>query len=221
MTTGAVMTSDDVARWWVFAPDNSIATHSDSVSAAIWRFEGSVYDLEGHADENTDVISMPIAGHHHHTYFADGRQKWARRHPPFHMNLVAAGEKPRGVSAPARHESTMTMDGQFIADQPQSYLVTTAEGARIFCGGDNSLSEDLLTWGALYEPQVAVLPPAEAATAARWLGVSTVIPVHYQPGDPAPTQLAADWLRRTPASRSRSWTSVTPGPRPERALTSR
>ncbi len=110
-------------------------------------------------------------------------------------------------SLPARHESTMTMDGQFVADQPQSYLVTTAEGARIFCGGDNSLSEDLLTWGALYEPQVAVLgigglwvgpvhvvelPPAEAATAARWLGVSTVIPVHYQPGDPAPTQLAAD-----------------------------
>jgi L-ascorbate metabolism protein UlaG (beta-lactamase superfamily) len=69
------------------------------------------------------------------------------------------------------------------------------------------LSDDLLTWGALYEPQVAVLgigdtwtgpvhvvelPPAGAATAARWLGVSTVIPVHYQPVDPAPTQLAAD-----------------------------
>jgi hypothetical protein len=102
MTTGAVMTSDDVARWWGFAPDNSIAAHSDSVSAAIWRFDGSVYDLQGHADENTDVISMPIAGHHHHTYFADGRQKWARTHPPFHMNLVAAGEKPRGIFVSAR-----------------------------------------------------------------------------------------------------------------------
>ena len=50
-------------------------------------------------------------------------------------------------SLPARHESTMTMDAQFVADQAQSYLVTTAEGARIFCGGDNSLSEDLLTRG--------------------------------------------------------------------------
>jgi AraC family transcriptional regulator len=101
------MTSDDVARWWGFAPDNSIAIHSDSVSAAIWRFDGSVYDLEGHADEHTDVISMPIAGHHHHTYFADGRQKWARTHPPFHMNLVAAGEKPRGV---------------FVSTRPFTYL---------------------------------------------------------------------------------------------------
>jgi hypothetical protein len=66
---------------------------------------------------------------------------------------------------------------------------------------------DLLTWGTLYRPQVAILgiggiwvgpvqvvelPPAEAAVAAHWLGVSTVIPVHYQSGDPTPAQLTAD-----------------------------
>ena len=39
-------------------------------------------------------------------------------------------------SLPARHESTMTVDGQFVADQPQSFLVTTTAGSRIFCGGD-------------------------------------------------------------------------------------
>lgn len=40
------------------------------------------------------------------------------------------------------------------------------------------------------------LPPADAATAATWLGVHTVIPVHYPPGDPAPAQLAADLAAR-------------------------
>ena len=67
-----------------------------------------------------------------------------------------------------------------------------------------SLSEDVR--GELYEPDIAVLgiggiqvgavrvvelPPADAATAAGWLGASTVIPVHHPPGDPAPAQLAA------------------------------
>jgi L-ascorbate metabolism protein UlaG (beta-lactamase superfamily) len=108
---------------------------------------------------------------------------------------------------PAQHESTMRIDGHFVADQPQSYLVTTADGSRVLCGGDFSLSEQARTWGEIYQPDIAVLgiggvrvgaarivelQPAEAAIAARWLGVSTVIPVHYLPGDPAPTQLAAE-----------------------------
>lgn len=108
---------------------------------------------------------------------------------------------------PARHESTMRLDGQFVADQPQSFLLTTEGGRRILCGGDFSLSEDVRTWGEVYRPDIAVLgiggiqvgpvrvielPPAEAALAARWLGVATVLPVHHLPGDPAPAQLAAD-----------------------------
>jgi len=110
-------------------------------------------------------------------------------------------------SLPARHESTMVVDGRFVADQPQSFLLTTGEGVRVFCGGDTSLSADLRTWGELYQPHVAVLgigglwvgasrvvelPPADAAVAARWLGVSTVLPVHHVPGDAMPAQLAAE-----------------------------
>ena len=75
---------------------------------------------------------------------------------------------------PAQHQSTMHIDGQFVSDQPQSFLVTTAGGIQI---GPVRITE---------------LQPAEAAIAARWLGVATVIPVHYAPGDPAPAQLAAD-----------------------------
>ncbi len=110
-------------------------------------------------------------------------------------------------SLPARHESSMTIDGRFVADQPQSFMLTTAAGTRIFCGGDTSLTDDLRTWRELYAPDVAMLgigglwvgrvkvtelPPADAAVAAQKLGVATVIPVHYHPVDPAPAQLSAD-----------------------------
>jgi acetyl esterase/lipase/L-ascorbate metabolism protein UlaG (beta-lactamase superfamily) len=128
---------------------------------------------------------------------------------------------------PAQHESTMRVDGQFVADQPQSFMVTTRAGSRILCGGDFSLSEQVRTWGEIYRPDIAVLgiggirlgpvrvtelPPAEAAIAARWLGVSTVIPVHYAPGDPAPAQLAADLgdtVRVVPLAFGDTWTAPT------------
>jgi acetyl esterase/lipase/L-ascorbate metabolism protein UlaG (beta-lactamase superfamily) len=118
-------------------------------------------------------------------------------------------------SLPARHESTMTVEGQFVADQPQSYLLTTAAGSRIFCGGDTSLSGDLQTWGELYAPSVAILgigglwlgrikltelPPADAAIAVRLLGAHTVIPMHYHPHDPAPAQLVAELAARGAAA---------------------
>jgi acetyl esterase/lipase/L-ascorbate metabolism protein UlaG (beta-lactamase superfamily) len=107
----------------------------------------------------------------------------------------------------ARHDSTMRVGGQSVSDQPMSFLVSTAAGTRVLCGGDFSLSADLKTWRELYQPQIAMLgiggvrigpvtvtelPPADAATAASWLGVRTVIPVHYRPGDPAPAQLIAE-----------------------------
>ncbi len=110
---------------------------------------------------------------------------------------------------PARHESSMKIDGATRSDQPLSFILTTADGLRIFCGGDSSISEDMKTWGELYRPDIAVLgiggiwlgpldvtelPPAEAALAARWLGVRTVIPMHYAPGDPAPAQLQASLI---------------------------
>ncbi|WP_253851606.1 helix-turn-helix domain-containing protein [Mycobacterium sp. 1423905.2] len=81
---------------------------SNTLSAAIWRFDDqSSYELTGPAHKTLDLVSMALSGHHHHTYFADGQQKWSRPHPAFHMNLVAAGEQPRGI---------------FESEQPFSYL---------------------------------------------------------------------------------------------------
>jgi acetyl esterase/lipase len=112
---------------------------------------------------------------------------------------------------PARHDSTMSVNGGSVSDQPLSFLIRTAAGRRIFCAGDCSLSQDFLTWRELYRPDIAVLPiggvwlgavnvanltPADAAVAADWLGVSTVLPVHHRPEDPSAAQLAADLAAR-------------------------
>ena len=99
---------DNIARRLGFAPEHRITNPDETMSAAIWRFQRkSSYELSGRANENMDVISMPVSGHHHHTYFANGRQKWSGVHPAFHMNIVVAGEQPRGV---------------FISEQPFTYL---------------------------------------------------------------------------------------------------
>ena len=110
-------------------------------------------------------------------------------------------------AVPARHESSMELHGKFRSDQPMSFVLTTEAGTRIFCGGDSSISEDFKTWGTLYSPHIAILgigglwvgpidgvelPPRDAMLAASWLGVDTLIPVHYAPGDPAPLQLQAE-----------------------------
>ena len=80
-----------------FAPQTRITAESEAVSAAIWQFEPDVtYELTGPATAS-NVIAMPIRGRFHHTYFADGRLKWSRMHEAFHMNLVVAGERPRGI----------------------------------------------------------------------------------------------------------------------------
>ena len=92
------VTPDSVAHRLGFAPEQRIASHDESMSAAIWRFNRkSSYELSGRVNENTDVISVLVRGHPQHTYFANGRLKWSGEHRAFHMNMVVAGEQPRGV----------------------------------------------------------------------------------------------------------------------------
>ncbi|BBZ37938.1 AraC family transcriptional regulator [Mycobacterium conspicuum] len=108
MRAPAFITAENVSHRLGFAPDRHITASGGTLSAAIWRFEhDSRFELHGPAVENTDLISMPVSGHHHHTYFGDGRRKWSLTHPPFHMNMVVAGEEPRGI---------------FRSERPFSYL---------------------------------------------------------------------------------------------------
>lgn len=108
MSASASAASENIARAIGFAPQRRITALSNTLSAAIWRFgDKSRYELQGPAQENIDLVSMALSGRHHHSYFANGRAKWSRAHPAFHMNLVAAGEQPRGI---------------FTSERPFSYL---------------------------------------------------------------------------------------------------
>jgi AraC family transcriptional regulator len=108
MAAQGVLTPDDVAAPLGFAPERRITALGGSLSAAIWRFQNkSLYELKNCANQDTDIVGMVIHGHHHHTYFGDGRLKWSRALAAFHMNLVVAQEQPRGL---------------FTSEQPFSYL---------------------------------------------------------------------------------------------------
>lgn len=108
MTALAMPTADRIARRLNLLPEQRITAFSESLAAAIWSFpKESRYELQGPAIADADLVSVALSGHHHHTYFADGRLKWSRPHPAFHMNMVVAGEQPRGV---------------FKSDNPFSYL---------------------------------------------------------------------------------------------------
>jgi AraC family transcriptional regulator len=90
-----------------FDPETRLTSQAETISAAIWRFEaGSTYELQGPANRS-NVISMPVVGEFHHTYFGDGRQKWSRMHAAFTTNLVSAGEQPRGVFVSSRRIALM------------------------------------------------------------------------------------------------------------------
>jgi L-ascorbate metabolism protein UlaG (beta-lactamase superfamily) len=98
---------------------------------------------------------------------------------------------------PAQHLSFRQLgENAYISAPPLSYLVTTPGNARIFFGGDTSISKDHQLFGQLYKPHVAVLGvggvkgamgqsftelyPDEAALVAKWLKVKTAIPIHYR-----------------------------------------
>ncbi len=97
---------------------------------------------------------------------------------------------------PAEHLSFRALgEGRYISAPPLSYLVTSPGGARLFLGGDTSVSANHRVFGELYRPHVAVLGvggvnhhgqsftelhPDEAALVAKWLGVKVALPIHYR-----------------------------------------
>jgi L-ascorbate metabolism protein UlaG (beta-lactamase superfamily) len=88
----------------------------------------------------------------------------------------------------ARHSSSIVHGGTtFYAGNPCGYVLAMEGSPTIYLAGDTSLFGDMKLFKELYEPAVAVLPigdnftmgPKHAALAATYLGVKTVVPVHY------------------------------------------
>ena len=87
----------------------------------------------------------------------------------------------------------MTIDGGFVADKPQSFLLTAAAGTRVFCGGATSLAGDLRTWGELYRSGPGRRRPDrlgdQAVPATRV--AAQITPFCRAAADPPPIQHAA------------------------------
>lgn len=88
----------------------------------------------------------------------------------------------------ARHSSSIADGDKTIYGGNPCGFVLASQGAQtIYLAGDTSLFGDMRLFKELYEPAIAVLPigdnftmgPSHAALAAKYLGVKTVIPVHY------------------------------------------
>ncbi len=90
---------------------------------------------------------------------------------------------------PAVHSSSIEDDPtpSCYAGLASGYVVRFEHGLTAYYAGDTALFGDMRLIGELYRPDIAFLPigdvytmgPDHAAIACRWLGVKTVVPMHY------------------------------------------
>lgn len=94
----------------------------------------------------------------------------------------------RVAAVPAFHSSSLP-DGSY-AGCPCGY-VFDIEGQTIYHAGDTCLNSEMKTIGEVFEPDMALLPIGgfytmdieQAVKASEWLGVTAVVPMHYNTFD--------------------------------------
>jgi L-ascorbate metabolism protein UlaG (beta-lactamase superfamily) len=88
----------------------------------------------------------------------------------------------------AIHTGSISIDGESAGYcEPAGYVITFANGTRVYAAGDTAIHSDMTLVGELYEPEIAILPigdhytmgPFQAAHACRLLGVAQVVPGHW------------------------------------------
>ena len=92
------------------------------------------------------------------------------------------------IAVPAFHSSS-TPEGIY-AGCPCGFIFNI-EGKKLYHAGDTCLNSEMKVIGEIYKPDVAMLPIGgvytmdidSATTASEWLGVSDVIPMHYNTFD--------------------------------------
>ena len=102
---------------------------------------------------------------------------------------------------PAAHTSSLDEEPSANVGVAAGYVLEFSDGARIYHAGDTSAFAGMQIVGEVQRPDLALLPmgdhhtmgTAEAAVAARLLGVPRVVPMHY--GIPAGSQDAPDRFR--------------------------
>jgi L-ascorbate metabolism protein UlaG (beta-lactamase superfamily) len=107
------------------------------------------------------------------------------------MNKGGTATGPGGVRATmvhALHSGGLDEDGGIVCGgEPAGWVLAFPGGPTLYHAGDTMLFGDMALIGELWAPEVAFLPigghytmdPPQAARAARLLGVTTVVPLHY------------------------------------------
>ncbi len=93
-----------------------------------------------------------------------------------------------GTLVDAVHSSGLsTDDGILPGGEAAGWVLAVPEGPTIYHAGDTTVFGDMNLIGELWSPDIALLPigghftmgPNHAARAARMLGASAVVPIHY------------------------------------------
>jgi len=145
----------------------------------------------GHSDHITDAAAMAketgatVVGIWEITAWLGA--KGIKNLEPMNKGGTVTTKGLRITMTDARHSSSFDENGIVYLGEPAGFIVKLENGQTIYFAGDTSLFGDMKLIGELYKPDIAFLPigdrftmgPDTAATAAKWLGVKQVVPMHY------------------------------------------
>jgi L-ascorbate metabolism protein UlaG (beta-lactamase superfamily) len=143
----------------------------------------------GHADHCEDALS--VARDTGSTVVASPELAgWLERQGLKHLRPMNIGGRQHisGVDismVPALHSSSAP-DGTYLGPAT-GFVVRFEEALTIYFAGDTGLFGDMRLIRDRFAPEIAFLPigdrftmgPEDAALAAEWLGVKTIVPMHY------------------------------------------
>ena len=106
------------------------------------------------------------------------------------MNLGGSYQyKDVAISMVEAHHSSSIQDGQenLYGGDPAGFVLTIEDAPVLYHAGDTSIFSDMRLIKELYAPEVGMIPigdhytmgPKAAALAAEYLGLKTIIPIHY------------------------------------------
>jgi L-ascorbate metabolism protein UlaG (beta-lactamase superfamily) len=145
----------------------------------------------GHSDHITDAAAMAkatgatLVGIWEVTSWLGS--KGIQNLEPMNKGGTITAKGLRITMTDARHSSSFDENGITYLGEAAGFIVKLENGQSIYYAGDTSLFGDMRLIGEFYKPDIAFLPigdrftmgPDGAATAARWLGVKQVVPMHY------------------------------------------
>ncbi len=146
----------------------------------------------GHADHAADVV--PVARDTGATVICgDELGRWLERQGLRTVRRMNIGGRDRlnglevavvqAVHSSSRDEAA----GSTYLGVPCGFVLRLEDGRAVYFAGDTALFRDMKTVRERHAPVLALLPiggrytmgPEDAAVAAEWLGVRTVVPMHY------------------------------------------